>query len=305
MTQGINGYGSTSTDELLRRAMEDAGDHDPSRIRTETGKDLHFDATRSADGHREGLRSDGAALGNAKSAAVDQARDTAIEKAGELAAHYAPALGGLGTITGAVVGLGALYKSALEDSRREGEGQRALGASDAGVVALAQTLDVEPGFRSFVAQAHAGAGNAAAAMVTKLNDSEHAGVRAALQLRADQGLVDAAGYAKNAAAATRPMIDETQAKLTAAKAATDPATAAKLTSQAHALTAKAAETQRAVLAPVMAKAQGDAAYGLGVQRAVYLAGAATPAGSAHFDAVVSKAAANVHPPSASSVRVQG
>jgi hypothetical protein len=300
MTQGINGYSSTSTDELLRRAMEESGDHDPSRIQTETGTPLHYDATRSADVHRAALRSDGAALGNAKSAAIDQARDQAIDKVAQLAEHFAPALGAAGVITGAVVGLGAMYKSGIEDAKREGVGQSALGASDAGVVALAQTLDVEPGFRAFVAQSHAGAGNAAPAMAVKLGDQDHAGVRAALQLRADQGLVDAAGFAKNAAVATRPLMEEAQAKLTAAKAAPDPATAAKLTGEAHALTAKAAATQKTILAPVLAKAQGDAAYGLGVQRAVFLA--STPA---ELDAAVLKAAANAQPVAASTVRVQG
>jgi hypothetical protein len=46
MTQGIGGYRRTDTDELLRRAMEDSGDHDPSCIKDETGRDLHFDASR-------------------------------------------------------------------------------------------------------------------------------------------------------------------------------------------------------------------------------------------------------------------
>jgi len=141
-------------------------------------------------------------------------------------------------------------------------------------------------------------------MAVKLSDQDHAGVRAALQLRADQGLVDAAGYAKNAAAAARPMMEQAQAKLTAAKAATDPSTAAKLTGEAHALTAKAAATQKTILAPVMARAQKDAAYGLGVQRAVYLAAQPAISGGA-MDAAVSKAAVNVHSVSSSDLRVQG
>lgn len=143
-------------------------------------------------------------------------------------------------------------------------------------------------------------------MTAKLSDPVHAGVRAALQLRADQGLVDAAGYAKNAAAATRPLVEQAQAKLTEARAATDSVQAGRLSAEAHALTAKAAEMQKQILAPVMAKAQGDAAYGLGVQRAVFLAAqASTSAGAAHLDAAVSKAAANVRPVTSSSVRVQG
>jgi hypothetical protein len=306
MTDAISGYASTNTDEILRRAMEESGDSDPTRIQAEAGKPLHFDATRSADVHRAGLRSDGAALGNAKDAAIDQARDKAMDEAGAVAERFAPALGAFGAIGGAVAGLGSLYKSAIEDAKREGETQRALGASDAGVVALAQTLDVEPGFRSFVAQAHAGSDNVAAAMAVKLGDADHAGTRAALQVRADRGLVDAAGYAKMAASATRPLYERARAKIAEASTAIDPGQKAKLSGEARELNATAAETQRRYLAPVMSKAQGDAAYGLGVQRAVFLAAQADmPAGSAHFEAAVAKASANVRPVSASSVTVQG
>ena len=306
MTQGITGYSNTNTDEILRRAMEESGDHDPTRIQAETGKALHYDATRSADGHRTGLRSDGAALGNAKDAVIDQARDKAMDKAGVLAERFAPALGAFGAIGGAVAGLGSLYKSAIEDAKREGETQRALGASDAGVVALAQTLDVEPGFRSFVAQAHAGSGNVAAAMAAKLGDAEHAGMRGELQLRADRGLADAAGYARMAANATRPLYEQARTKLAEASAASDPGQKAKLASDAHGLNARAAEMQRTYMAPVMSRAQGDAAYGLGVQRAVFLAARTdTSAGSASFDVAVAKATTNVHPVSPPAVTVQG
>jgi hypothetical protein len=301
MTQGISGYRDTSTDELLRRAMEESGDHDPTRIQAETGKPLHFDALDAAGVRRAGNGSNGAALGNAKDAAIDQARDKALDKAGELAERFAPALGALGPIAGAVAGLGSLYKSGIEDARREGEAQRALGASDAGVVALAQTLDVEPAFRTFVAQSHAGSDNAAAAMGVKLGDEEHAGVRAELRLRADRGLVDAAGYAKMAATATRPMLDDARTKLVAASAATDPAEAAKLRAEANELNAKAAETQSKYLGPILAQAHGDAAYGLGVQRAVHLAAQ----GGTALDAATDKARANLRPVSPSTVMVQG
>lgn len=289
MTQGIGGYGRTDTDELLRRAMEDSGDHDPSRIVSETGHPLHYDATVSAGAHREGLAGDSAALGRAKDAAIDRAMDQALERIAHLAEHYGPAFGALGPIAGAVTGLGALYKSAVEDAKREGELQRALGASDAGVVALAQSLQFDPGFRSYVATAHAGSDNAAAAMTATLAAPERAGMRAELQARADRGFVDAAGYARNAATAMRPLFNEARAKLTGAVRATEPEVRARLTREAGEANARAAEIEAKYLAPVTKDAQADAAYGLGVQAAVFSA-LTTPAS---FDAAVARARANV------------
>jgi hypothetical protein len=56
-------YSGTNTDELLRRAMEASGDHDPSQIQASTGRPLHFVATDSLDAHRVALHpTDGAAL---------------------------------------------------------------------------------------------------------------------------------------------------------------------------------------------------------------------------------------------------
>jgi hypothetical protein len=108
MTQGVGGYRREDTDEMLRRAMEDSGVHDPSRIQSETGHTLHFDATASASARRDGLVSNGAALGRAKDAAIDQAMDQALERAAHFAEHYGPAFGALGPIAGAATGLGSL-----------------------------------------------------------------------------------------------------------------------------------------------------------------------------------------------------
>ena len=58
MTQGPIGYRDTSSDELLRRALEESGDHDPTRIEKDTGKPLHFDATRRRRGPARGAPPD-------------------------------------------------------------------------------------------------------------------------------------------------------------------------------------------------------------------------------------------------------
>jgi hypothetical protein len=50
-----------------------------------------------------------------------------------------------------------------------------------------------------------------------LKDPQHAAMRDELQVRADRGLRDAAGYARMAAAATRPMLEQARAKRAAAK----------------------------------------------------------------------------------------
>jgi hypothetical protein len=296
--RGISGYGST--DEILRRTMEESGDHDPTKILAATGKPLHFDALDSAAARRAGEVSDGAAWQNAKDTAIDHVRDQVIEKVAHCGARVAgPAVAGLGPIAGAVVGLGAMYKSAIEDSARKGEAQRALGASDAGVVALAQVLEMEPGFRSYVTQAHTGSGGVAAAMAAKLADPEHAGMRTELALRADRGLVDAAGYAQMAATATLPLLEQARGKFAEARAATDPSRAAALRAEGEELNARAVEMQSKYLAPVLALAHGDAAYGLGVQRAVYLAA------SGGLDVAADKARANLRPVAPTSITVQG
>jgi len=289
MTDPISGYSRTDTDELLRRAMEDSGDHDPSRIQSETGHPLHFDATVSASAHRTGLGGDGAALGHAKDAAIDRAMDQALERAAHFAEHYGPAFGALGPIAGAVTGLAGLYKAGVEDAKREGELQRALGASDAGVVALAQSLNFERTFKSYVAQAHSGSDNAAAAMAATLAAPERAGMRAELQARADRGFIDAAGYASNAATAMRPLFNEAHAKLAEAERTVDPDVRARLTQEAGEANTKAAEIEAKYMAPVTKAAGADAAYGLGVQAAVF--SALTTPGT--FDAAVTRARASV------------
>jgi hypothetical protein len=112
MTQGIDGYRDVTTDDMLRRAMEESADHDPTRIQSETGQPLHFDSLDGANLRRAGNRSNSAALGNAKDALVDHARDKALDKVAELAERFALSLGATGVIGGAVAGLGSLYTSA-------------------------------------------------------------------------------------------------------------------------------------------------------------------------------------------------
>lgn len=212
-----------------------------------------------------------------------------------MASRFAPALGALGPIAGSVVGLASYYKAAIEDAWREGEEQRALGASDAGVTALAESLDLEDSVRASIVQAHPGSSNVAAAMAAKLEDAEHAPMRAELQLRADKGFVDAAGYAKMAAQKVTPLVREAHEKLRQADAAADPAQAASLRTEATELSRQAAETAIKYLAPVLKDAHADAAYGVGVLRAMLLAtqAASSEKGSARFDQAFTKANANV------------
>jgi hypothetical protein len=281
--------------------MEASGDHDPTRIQGETGQPLHFDATDSASTHRSGLRSNGAAASAAKDEAIDQAKDQAMEKAAEYAEHLAPALGALGPIVGAVGGLGTLYKKAIEGPAREGEAQRALGASDAGVVALAQSLKLDPQFKTFVAQGHNGSSNAAAAMAVTLQDPANASTLSKLQGRADRGLIDAAGYARNAAEATRPLLETAKAKLALAKQTSNPDTRATLVHEANEATLQASEVQKKIMAPVMNEARADAAYGLGVQLATFEA----TSGSSFLEGAVGAANARLHPVQPQTVQVQG
>ena len=221
------------TDTILSQTMEGVSDHDPTNIQKDTGKSLHFDATTSADVRRAGLTSNGKAIEDAKTEAADHLRekvtDRAIDAAADLAGKYGPAISSMGMVAGSVVQLGSLYNSAIEKAKQEGDTQRALGASDAGVVALSQTLNFSTSFKSSVAVAHNGSSNVAAAMTASLNSNPT--TQSELQFRADKGFVDAAGYAKMAAKEMKPLIDDAKSKLAAAKTA-DPATATTLRSQA-------------------------------------------------------------------------
>jgi hypothetical protein len=126
-------------------------------------------------------------------------------------------------------------------------------------------------------------------MAATLAAPERAGMRAELQARADRGFVDAAGYARNAATAMRPLFSEARGKLAEAERTSDPDGRARLTREAGEANAKAAELEAKHMAPLASAARGDAAYGLGVQAAVFSA-LTTPDG---FDAAVARARANV------------
>jgi hypothetical protein len=311
MTQGIGGYRDTSTDDLLSRAIDDAGDHDPSRIRAETGEPLHFDATDSLDAHRTAIKpTDG---GTAKALGVivpsKLGGGIAYEKgcavlatqvfSALLRAGAGDAFEGLSAITS----LGTLYNEAIERAHREGDTERALAASDVGVVGMTQALDLDPTFKADVARAHAGAGNAAAAVRVHIDGDP--GVKAELQLRADRGFVAAGGYAKLAVHAMAPLYQQAASKLAAAKAATVDQ-AAQLRYDAQALIAQAAAAERRYLAPVMGKARDDAAFGIGVQYAVHMALRAKTSGRwSAFDAAFAKASANLRGVEPPAVRIGG
>ncbi len=311
MTQGISGYRDRSTDDLLARAEEAAGDYDPSRFLADTGKPLHFDATVGLEVHREGLQpTDGGALktgaavlsGKVAGAVAYDVATGALSKqmlSPLLRAGAGAALEGLS----AVATLGTLYDEAVEGPSHEADRQRALGASDAGVVGMAQALDLDPAFQAVVARAHPGSGNAAAAVRVQI-DADPA-MKGELQLRADRGFVDAAGYAKLAAHAMLPMYREAAARLSAARIA-EPEDGARLRGEAQALMAQAATAEKRYLAPVMGKAQGDAAYGIGVQYALHQALRAESSGTSDaFDAAFSKANENARGWEPAALRIGG
>ena len=294
---------NTSTDAILAQTMEGVGDHDPSTIQKDTGKPLHFIATDSANIHRAALTGNAKAISEAKGEVIGQIRDKvtehAIDAAADLAGKYGPAISAMGVIGGSVIQLGSLYYSGIEKAKQEGDTQKALGASDAGVVALTQTLNFSPGFRSDMAVLHSGSGNVAAAMTASIRSSP--ATQNELQFRADRGFVDAAGYAKTAASQMSPLLDEATRKLSAAKTA-NPATAATLRSQANDLFGKAAEVEKKIMAPVTKQATTDAAYGVGVLYAVHSALHDPPA---TFDANFARSNANVSSVSPPSITIHG
>ncbi len=297
-------FSNVSTDAMLSQTMEGVGDHDPSTIQKDTGAPLHFDATRSASIHRAAAGSDQQGVKNAAEAGMDQAREKAtdriIDGVAELAGKYGGAISGTAFVVGSVVQLGQLYYQGIEKAKHEGDNQKALGASDAGVTAMAQTLDYSPGFRSDMTTMHNGSSNVAAAMTTSLRSNP--AETAELQLRSDKGFVDAAGYAKNAAAQMKPLYDQARSLLSQAKTTSDSKAADSLRSQAASALSKAADVEKKTLAPVLGKAQTDAAYGLGVLYAMHSAMNQSPAA---FDVTFGKANANVVSVSPPTVHIQG
>ena len=298
----IRPLASTSTDALLARTMEGVGDNDPTTVQKATGKPLHFDPTTSANVRRAGNTSDAQGISDAKHEAVGQLKDKVVERAidgaAELAGKYGGAISGLGMGAGSVAQLGSLYNQ-LEKAKVEGEKQMALSASDAGVVALTQSLDFSPGFKSDMAVAHSGSSNVAAAMTASLSSTPQ--TKNELQFRADKGFVDAAGYAKNAAAQMKPLYAQASSDLAAAKGA-DPATASKLRAQASALFAQAAQVEKTVMAPVYSQTTSDAAYGVGALYAVHCAMHSSPDA---FDKAFGKASANVQSVAPTTVTIHG
>ena len=223
--------------------------------------------------------SDAAPVKTASEAIQTKIREHAIDQAIEYAAErFAPAIGAFGPIVSMVTTLGELYDRGIEGPRQEGDIQRSLGASDAGVVSLAQSLNFSAAFKANVVDAHAGSSNVAAAMTATIR--EDAGLRTELQFRADQGLVDTAGYAQLAAKEMAPLLGQARSAA--------PSDASKLL-------LAAAEIRQKYLAPVLARAHGDAAYGLGVQYAVFLATRAvgSPQGQAQLERAFQAANANI------------
>lgn len=266
---------SATTDTLLARAMLSVADNDPTTIAQDTGSPLHFDATRGASLHRTGLKRP--VLDGIVEEGSSFAREKAIDEAAELSERFAPALGALGPIANAVIGLGQQYNSAIEKPRHEGDIQRTLAASDAGVVALANALEMPASFRATIAQAHPGSTNVAAAMTVALKGDPT--TLNELQFRADQGFVDAAGFAQMAAREIAPLMKEAASNPTLAKA----------------LSIKTSEVEKRYMASLMQRAEADAAYGLGTQEALFLAvrAALSPTDRGMFDGAFQRANTNV------------
>lgn len=300
----IRPYSQVSTDSILSQTMESVGDKDPSTLKKDTGTPLHFDATRSASAHRAALGSDEKGIHDAAEAGIDKMKEKAIDKivdgVAEMTEKFGGTIGAAFNIYGSVAQLGSLYNSGIEKPAREGDSQMALGASDAGVTAMVQTLDFSQGFKADQTMVHHGSSNVAAAMTASLQGNE--GERYELQLRADKGFTDAAGYAKNAATVMKPLFDEAKEKLAQADRATDPAAKQKLLGEANEAAAKASEAQKKYLAPVLGSAQKDAAYGLGVLYAVHTA---LHGSSTDFDAAFQKANDRILAASPSTIHIQG
>ena len=306
-----------STDEMLRHAMEESGNDDPKKVAA-NGSPLHYDSLNALGTHRAGARptDDQAekALGEAAAGKVAGAAvDGLVDKGVAAMATSALARGVVGACwQAASIGVLAyhLYTEGYEKPHREKDLQLSLGASDAGVVGLAQALPFDDGFKRAVASAHDGSATAAAGVAAALAKPEQQGELAELTLRADRGLLDAAYLARGAAPdivkCLRGAADaSTHAK--AARARGDNVAAANFEERAAAAFTRAAELEKNALAPLLGHAHADAAYGLGVQSAMHHAISVelgTESGD-HFNAAVTKARSQLAAADPPTVTVKG
>lgn len=306
-----------STDEILRAAMNEAGNGDPQKVAA-GGRPLHFDAYDGLSTHREATRpSDAQARKGIEEAGVGKVVgagvDALVDRAVGAMASSAVARGIAGASWQALsIGPLAyhLYTEGYEKPHREKDAQLALGASDAGVAGLAQALPFSDDFKRAVAGAHAGSANAAAGVAASLAKPERRAELAELTLRAERGLVDAAPLARTAAHDIASCMRGAASAMDHAKAARargDEVAAANFEERASAAVSHAAELEKAALAPLLGRAHADAAYGLGVQSAMHHALRVElgkqPADT--FAASVAKARADLAAVEPQAVRVQG
>lgn len=306
-----------STDDMLAGALEEAGNHDAQKVAA-GGRPLHFDAYSGLATHREALRPSDreggwkvgtAAVGKGVGAGIDWLVDKGV---GAMASSALAR--GVAGASWQVLSVGPLayhlYTEGYEKPHREKDAQLALGASDAGVVGLAQALPFDEDFKRAVTTTHAGSAKAAAGVAANLAKPERRAELAELALRADRGLVDAAPLARSAAPAIAACMRDAAAALgdaRTARARGDEVAAARSEERASSSVAHAAQLEKAALAPLLGRAHADAAYGLGVQSAVHHALRVELGKEAAdtFGASLAKARANLASVEPPIVRVQG
>lgn len=266
-----------STDQILGDVMTETGNQDAKRAEAK-GTPLHFDAYGGLGVHRTGEKAtDDAARSEIKKTAgakvvgglVDHGVDKAVGALSSFGTRAA--LGATWQTFGSVMMLHELYYAQVEQANQRGDKQRALGASDAGVVALANALPFDDGFKAAVSRAHAGSGNAAAAMKVRLQSPEHAAELEALRGRADAGLVDGAPVARTAAKELKTVMHELQTNLATARtlhAQGRHAEAESYERASNALVDRIDVVNRRFVAQ-FPRAHADAAYGLGLQCALH------------------------------------
>ena len=151
-----------STDEILGQAMEDSGNGDGKKV-SEGGRPLHFDSLGGLAMHRAANRPTDydagkslaeAGMGKLAGASVDALVDKAVSGMASAGAR------GFAGASWQITSIGALayhlYTEGYEKPHREKDRQLSLGASDAGVVGLAQALPFDASFKRAITTSHAG-----------------------------------------------------------------------------------------------------------------------------------------------------
>jgi hypothetical protein len=248
-----------TTDALLRQVAEDAGQTPEPHYRA-LGADFHDKQARlEPDKHRPLLgRHEGPARmahsGIAKTLAMGAVKvfgfkgteklEAATDAAAAMATRFAPTLR-LASAANAVAGvLGMAYELMDEGFVRphaEGDALRSAAANDAMVVGLTESLDAPDGFKSAMARMRPETATGGGAVVMAQLMGKDRSLLPVLQMRADDGLTQARGWAEKIAAS-------------------DSHTRLRLMEQFE-------------KSDVGQRAKDDAAFGVGVAEALWAAGA--------------------------------